>query len=221
MYGRLACLFGFVRKGEVQSAFTYFSCDVGAVLIAPLDDPHSDYHQMVYLLGQGHEMFLYGRIVMKLIFHMGGAALAVLHTFVTKCAQDYMKRCGSNKKANDFILDVYRPAVIQHLSCVFLATNPSDSSKEAFMAWIDSDDNDAHFKSCRTLFVDVFSAYNLVYVGIRERNLEVYDAGRRYLLPFVFCMGGLDFGPILLRDLVIYEHQILSEVNVTLLYPPC
>jgi hypothetical protein len=212
-----------------RKKWVYFCADCGAVDYRPLDDPNDECSSLVYLIGVGHEHMMFGKAVMKLIFHFGGRKLAELHTFQTLGQQRFLEECADTHKTVDWILDCLRPGFTQHRLCSFLLSKAQDCgislldvislrsienlanefiTYEAASAALNA--QDANFTSHATL-MNLLQAYDLTYKGMRSGHYSVYDAGRRVLLPLICALGHSSYVPLILRDMVIFDHQITKE----------
>ena len=224
-----------VSAPDIRQFLMYVS-DLGANDLDIIDNPDSvdgeNYGNFIYILGVFHECKMWVELVMDLFFSIGGGDLAFYHTYMSEKSQGYLRRCGDLHKANDFLRHVCKPALFAAFLREYIRyRQQSDSSFDGkglvfgdatMTAWGESVLNDAScvdlkFKNRLFFLLRVLPAYELIKKGTRTGDIAAYHAGRRFLLPFTFALGKVQYGPTISRDMLQYfraPEAIRREFNI-------
>ena len=224
-------LAGFTRGNvsrDVLRYFIYLVSDFGATNLTAIDT-NPNFQNFIHIIGTFHECKSFLELTMDLLFSVGGDILAAKHTFASEKAQAYLRRCGDIHKANDFLRDVAKPAIFISILFEYLddtteeGTTPNlDNIKlEDVFEWgntyYNENNGDMKWKNFWFLFSHVLPAYELIKKGVRTGNMAAYNAGRRALLPFMFSLSKLNYGPLIIRDMIQYywtgKHHLKFKLN--------
>jgi hypothetical protein len=220
-FGERYNLAGFCNTDVQASDIRYFLfcvSDLGATDLGSFNDPSVNFRSFVYVLGVFHEDMMWIELVMDLLYSIGGGDLAFFHTFESEKAQAYLRRAGDVHKANDFLRNVcktslhaaFLKAFVEHRQksdAKFTSNNVVYSEARQWAEDVITDDKsvDLKFKTFVFFLFRILPAYELIKKGTRTGNIAAYHAGRRFLLPFAFALGKVNYAPAIARDMLQYN----------------
>jgi len=225
--GKIFDLVGFTEETDRNKLryFIFLVSDFGATNLTLLDS-NERFFNFIHIIGTFHECKSFLELTMDLVFSVGGDILASLHTFTSEKSQAYLRRCGDTHKANDFLRDVFRPALFISLIFEYLHATVEPNCEPDFKnidlievfnwgeAYANSpNNNDLRWKNFWFLIGFIIPAYELIKKGVRTGNMEAYNAGRRALLPFMFSLSKLNYGPLIIRDMIQYYWKAPPEIR--------
>jgi len=191
----------------------------------PADTRNVKYRNIIPFIGVFHECKMFAELIMDMLFGIGCDKLAAIYTFETESAQAYLRRAGDLHKADDFIRNVVKPSLHQAAIITFIKAHKSVNpewngrftSEEVYL-WLTHMSIEEDFKIKNFVFVllKMIPAYELIKRGIRTGDLEAYNAGRRFLLPYCFALGRITYAPMITRDMIQYYHCAPPEVRESL-----
>ena len=216
------------RNIDLLRYFMYLVSDFGATNLHAIDTDQT-YQNFIHIIGTFHECKSFLELTMDLLFSVGGNILAIKHTFASEKAQSYLRRCGDLHKANDFLRDVAKPSLyICFLFEYLVATTETGEAidfdninlDDAF-SWgnnyfNNSNNKDLKWKNFWFLLSHILPAYELIKKGVRTGNMAAYNAGRRALLPFMFSLSKLNYGPLIIRDMIQYYWKAPKAIQMQL-----
>jgi hypothetical protein len=86
-----------------------------------------------------------------------------------------------------FILYNSRPSTTDCLINTWPDTDPADKTDiDALEAYLFSDSNDINFNNHVELSINIFTAYACMIKGQRLNQIDMYNAGRKYLYSTLF-----------------------------------
>ncbi|KAJ1437220.1 hypothetical protein B484DRAFT_241378 [Ochromonadaceae sp. CCMP2298] len=196
----------------------YVSADQGAISVCMkfLDENRKDgrFGNLRYVLSGGHESMCYQKVVLKLLLDHGYDMLASSFSFKSLLAIRSLFNGFDNHICSDFIRKICRIAGADRICLAWLATNPEDpASANVLRAWTLDRGDDIQFQSHIALCLDVLSAYEMVYKGMRRNRKDVHEAGRKVLLPLVSMLKHRTYTKAVTRDMWEYNWACSPEVR--------
>jgi hypothetical protein len=205
--------------------FCFVVTDFGATCLDLIDDEdptpeNAKFKNIIHLVGVFHECKMYLELVMDILFSLGGGFLAAYHTYESVASQLYLRFCGDLHKANDFLRLVVKPALYIAIIRAFVAdVGTVDFTKLApgdVYAWakqhMEKHPEDLKFSNLCCFLFKILPAYELVKKGVRKRDINVYNSGRRLLLPLCFALGKTNYAALIVRDMIQFFHRAPPEV---------
>ena len=146
-----------------------------------------------------------------------------IHRFIKHSSVEYL-RSGDSHQSYDYLSRVFRPPMIYVLLDayiveksvnVFDSDNISQQDATVFIDWCKNDKSDVIFQSMLDFWVlHTIPAFALLSIGERTNDLFVYDAGRRYLLPFIITNNMNKYTKIIMSELRRFQHEVLMKYNI-------
>jgi hypothetical protein len=197
--------------------------DEGAMCLDKIDDPSGEFRHIVQIIGVFHECKMFLEIVLDMLFSIGGAFLAALHTYSSPAGREALRSAFDLHKANDFLRNVAKPALnlaLVHAYWMSRVGTDGDGTRvgaidaEAVYAWaLQSSECDYRYRNIAFFTLNILPAYELIKKGIRNGDMSAYNAGRRFLLPFCFALGRTKYAPLIARDMIQYYFRAPTPVK--------
>lgn len=170
-----------------------------------------------HVLSTGHEMMAYMKMILKLMLDHGYDVLAPAYNFRSPKAIQTLFQGADTHRSIEFILEVARPVLTDELIHQWRRErNQIDCTDNAddFYKWSrERCAIDVHFKSHWNLVIRLLGAFDLVIKGIRNNKKYVYNAGRKFLIPFMGTLGHYTYYKAVLRDMYEYDCACTKEVR--------
>ena len=180
-------------------------------------------NKILFISGAFHEQHNILKKLLVIVFAHGAEEFANIHGFNSPSSVEYLKSCGDSHKSYDFLMRILRPAMINVLldayikekgSNIFDSENISQQDATAFIDWCKDDKGDVTFQSMVHFWVlNTIPAFALLRIGERTNDAFVYDAGRRYLLPFIITNNMNKYTKIIMSELRRFQYEAPNEIQ--------
>jgi len=178
--------------------------------------------RLAYIMGTGHEICVFVRCLNSIAWNYGGDLFAFLHGYTSEGGQNSLRLGKDNHKVKAFLMDVCRPAIMQALIREWaesLSDNLSQRGKdikniEKFICWLeDASTKDLTFKSHVHFWVtDAIPGLALAIRGQYSSDFFAHSAGRKKILPYLWVRGNLNYGRLIIEDIIDYHYRCTNEV---------
>ena len=211
--------------GEPRRSVLPFTCDCGA---APPDDllQEEEYRRLLYMPGTGHETMNTLRVLLRLLHHLGGKALAKVLNWTTINQQRVLFEVADNHKADAFVRLQIFPAFLQALTHRWLLEKYADAEGGAHpQTWDAARAAEELHDWARGLpagdpmaeFIDFFfeavASYGLLREAQRRNSMDDFFAARRTLLPLLAISNSKNYVPLIIRDLSNVLHVWTDDIR--------
>jgi hypothetical protein len=216
-WGKINKMVGFYLGADMRY-WCFIVSDFGASCLQLIDSPTGGpFRNFVHIIGTFHECKEFLEVTMDILFSIGGGDLAYFHTYESDKAQAYLRRAGDIHKGNDFLRHVVKPAL--YIALIYECSKSTgvpicELTVDAVYEWaMDCSVEDLKFRNIIFFLTKILPSYEIVKKGVRSGHMEAYNAGRRFLLIFIFALGKINYGPLIGRDMIQYYHRAPPEVR--------
>ena len=183
------------------------------------------YRRLLHVPGTGHEVMNTLRVVLRLLYHLGGGVLATALNWDNPAQQRYIFEGADNHKADAFLMLQIFPAFIQALTLRWLreefsadaADHPRDWAEAraaaAMLEWARELPDDDAMKEYIDFFFEAVASYSLMREAQRRNDMEGFLAARRTLLPLHAVSGSRNYVPHLIRDISNIKHVWTEDIR--------
>jgi len=168
--------------------------------------------QMRYFQGVSHESWSYLKCVLYLLDYYGYSKLVNIHTWVSPAAYALFIGGKNFRKSTAGMIYYLRPLLTQYfIENFWLKSEPEFPSDIDAMLTYFKEHEDINVREHAIFVFDVLNALGTHLSGIRLADFSMYNAGRKYLLPFMATVDHDNYVKSGLLSILRYEHQVKEK----------